>query len=87
VTESLASFRLGRVVSGLVDWAAPGAQRVQSDVAGLLTARGPRARARASAALRRARAELDARRAAIYAIIGSASTALSAHVTPPRLPG
>lgn len=87
VTESLASFRLGRVVSGLVDWAAPGAQRVQSDVAGLLTARGPQARARASAALRRARAELDARRAAIYAIIGSASTALSAHVTPPRLPG
>ncbi len=87
VTESLASFRLSRVVTGLVAWAAPDAQRMQLDVADLLTARGPQARALASAALRQARAELDARRAAIDSVIESASTALPAHATPPRLPG
>jgi hypothetical protein len=87
VTESLASFRLTRVVSGLVAWAAPDAQRVQSDVASVLTARGPQARATASAALRQARAELDVRRSAIDSIIESANAALSAHAAPPRLPG
>lgn len=87
VTESLASFRLSRVVSGLLDWAAPDAQQVQSDVANVLTARGPQARARALAALRRARARLDAKRSAVDAIINSASAALSAHAAPPRLPG
>jgi hypothetical protein len=87
VTESLASFRLARVVSGLVAWAAPDAQRVQTDVASVLTARSPQARARASAALRQALAELDARRSAIDSVIESASTALSAHAAPPRLPG
>jgi hypothetical protein len=87
VTESLASFRLSRVVSGLLTWAAPDAQQVQSDVANVLTARGPEARASASAALRRARAALDARRSAVDAIVESASAALSAHAAPPRLPG
>ena len=41
VTESLASFRLNRVVTGLVTWAAPDAQQVQTDVARVLTAAGP----------------------------------------------
>jgi len=87
VTESLASFRLTRVVSGLVTWAAPDAQQVQTDVADILTARSPQARASASAALRRARAELDAKRAAVDSVIESASAALSAHAVPPTLPG
>jgi hypothetical protein len=87
VTESLASFRLTRVVSGLVAWAAPDAQQVQSDVAAVLTARSPQARARATAGLRQARAELDARRSAVDSVIESASSALSAHAAPPRLPG
>jgi hypothetical protein len=87
VTESLASFRLSRVVSGLLDWAAPDAQQVQADVANVLTARSPQARASASAALLRARARLDAKRSAVDAIINSASAALSAHAAPPRLPG
>jgi hypothetical protein len=87
VTESLASFRLTRVVSGLVTWAAPDAQRVQTDVAELLAARSPQARASASAALRQARAQLDAQRAAVDSVIETASAALSAHAAPPPLPG
>jgi hypothetical protein len=87
VTESLASFRLARVVSGLVTWAAPDAQRVQTDVANVLAARTPQARQSASAALRLARAKLDAQRAVVDSIIDSASAALSAHAAPPTLPG
>jgi hypothetical protein len=87
VTESLASFRLTRVVSGLVTWAAPDAQRVQTDVANVLAARGPQARASASAALRQALAELDAQRATVDSVIESASAALSARAAPPTLPG
>jgi len=87
VTESLASFRLARVVSGLMTWAAPDAERVQADVADVLAASSPQARALASAALRQARARLDMQRSAVYSIIESASAALSAHAAPPRLPG
>src|SRR6266700_703382 len=36
VTESLASFRLAAVVTGLVDWDAPDAMDVQTDVARVL---------------------------------------------------
>ncbi len=87
VTESLASFRLARVVSGLMTWASPDAERVQSDVADVLAASSPQARALASAALRQARAKLDVQRSAVYSVIESASAALSAHAAPPRLPG
>jgi hypothetical protein len=87
VTESLASFRLARVVDGLLTWAVPDAQRVQTDVANVLTAHGPQARARATAALRQAQAKLDAQRSVVDSVIESASSALSAHATPPRLPG
>jgi hypothetical protein len=87
VTESLASFRLDRVVSGLLTWASPYAERVQTDVAKVLAARGPRAKARAAAALRLARARLDTQRSAVDSIIEHASAALSAHAVPPRLPG
>jgi hypothetical protein len=87
VTESLASFRLQRVVTGLVDWAAPDAQQVQADAAEVLAARSPPARSRAAAALRRAVLRLDAQRAAVDSVIASASGALGIQVAPPPLPG
>jgi len=89
VTESLASLRLGRVVTGLVAWASPDAVQVQSDVAAVLAARarGAAAEAGASDALRRSLRTLNAQRAAVDSIIRSASRALSAHASPPPLPG
>jgi hypothetical protein len=87
VTESLASFRLGRVVTGLVTWAAPDAMRVQEDVAGVITARDPAAKARAQAALQRDLRTLNAQRAAVDSVISSASRSLSARVPALPLPG
>jgi hypothetical protein len=87
VTESLASFRLQRVVNGLVAWAAPDAERVQADVANVLAARGTGAEASAQAALQRALRTLNAQRAAVDSIISSASRSLSARVSPLPLPG
>ncbi len=86
VTESLASFRLNRVVTGLVTWAAPEAQQVQTDVARVLTAPNQRARELDLASLQQARAKLDAQRTAVDSIIESASRSLSAGVAPPELP-
>jgi len=87
VTESLASFRLNRAVTGLVTWAAPDAIDVQADVARVLRAPDAQAKATDMAALQQALRRLDAQRAAVYAIIKAASTSLSAHATPPSLPG
>jgi hypothetical protein len=86
VTESLASFRLNRVVTGLVTWAAPEAQQVQTDVAHVLTAPNQQARALDLASLQQARAKLDAQRTAVDSIIQSASRSLSASTAPPELP-
>jgi hypothetical protein len=86
VTESLASFRLGRVVNALVAWASRDAVQVQTDVADVLAAHGTAAKAHAVAALQRSLRTLNAQRAAIDAIILSASRSLSAHVSPPYLP-
>jgi len=88
VTESLASFRLGRVVTGLVNWAAPDAIDVQTDVAQVLRDLGnPQAKATATAALQQAVRRLDAQRAAVDAIVNSAARSLSARASPPKLPG
>ena len=87
VTESLASFNLGRVVTGLVNWAAPDAQNVQNDVARVLQARSPQARRAATSALDRALRRLGAQRRAVDAIMEAAIRALSAHAKPPYLPG
>ncbi len=87
VTESLASFHLARAVTGLVNWAAPDAQDVQTEVGKVLAARGQQARNNAMAALNRALRRLDAQRAAIDAVLAPAIRSLSAHVAPPRLPG
>jgi len=87
VTESLASFHLGKVVSGLVNWAAPDAVDVQTDVATMLAAPNPQAKAKDAAALQHALRKLDAQRAAIDATIQTATRSLSAHASPPSLPG
>ena len=87
VPESLASFHLQTAVNDLVTWGFPLAQRVQTDVATLVTAKTPTSVQRASAQLRRDQQVLDAQRARIDRLITSASTSLSAHVSPPSLPG
>ena len=87
VTESLASFGLGRVVSGLVAWAAPDALDAQTDVARILTARTAQAKAADTAALQQALRRLDDQRSAVDKIMESANRSLSAHGTLPSLPG
>lgn len=85
--ESLASFHLETAVNDLVTWAFPLAQRVQADVAAVVTAGSPSASAAAAAQLRRDQRALDAQRAKIDARFQSASRALSANASPPPLPG
>lgn len=87
VPESLYSYKLAGAVTGLVDWAAPNAERVQADVATLLSARGAQARGRAQAALTAALAALDSKRAEVDAVIGAAIKSLGVHESGPRLPG
>ena len=87
VPESLASFHLQDAVTGLVDWAAPDAEQVQSDVARLLAARGPQARSQAQAALNAALRRLNTQRDAADAVLDSAIRTLAVHAGPPRLPG
>jgi hypothetical protein len=85
--ESLARFHLKDAVTGLVTWAAPDAEQVQADVAGVLAARSPQARSAARLALARALRRLDAQRAATDAVISSAISSLAVRAAPPRLPG
>src|SRR6185437_9516188 len=73
-------------VNDLVTWGFPLAQRVQTDVASLVTAKAPDAVAHATAQLRKDQLALDAQRARINRLIGAASASLSAHVAPPNLP-
>ena len=87
VPESLASFHLDKAVNDLVTWGFPQAQRVQSDVATRLAATTPAEIDTASAQLRRDQQAMDAQRARINQAFTSASTALTAHVVPPSLPG
>jgi len=83
---SLASFHLQTAVNDLVTWGFPLAQRVQTDVATIVSAKTPAAAQRASAQLHRDQQALDAERALIDRLITSASTSLSARVSPPSLP-
>jgi len=87
VPESLASFHLQVAVSGLISWAAPDAEQVQSDVAAVLAAPGPAARAASRAALARALRRLDAQRSAADQPIRAALAALAVRAALPRLPG
>jgi hypothetical protein len=87
VSESLDSFHLDRVVTGLVNWAAPDAIDVQNDVVAVLRARDAQARSSAMAALQQAIRKLDAQRAAVDSIMEHAIRSLSANAAPPALPG
>ncbi|MGH3155792.1 MAG: hypothetical protein ACRDNF_04330 [Streptosporangiaceae bacterium] len=87
VPESLASFNLQPCVNDLVTWGFPLAQRVQTDVADILTASGAPGRAAGNAALAKDRRALDAKRTAINGILDHANAALGAHAQLPSLPG
>jgi hypothetical protein len=84
--ESLASFHLDVTVNDLVTWGFPDAQRVQADVATILTAHTSAAIRAATAQLHRDQRVLDAERATIDGMINAASRSLSANVAPPVLP-
>jgi hypothetical protein len=74
------------IVEGLVTWAFPDAQQVQTDVAHVLGASGA-ARAAANAKLQRDLRTLDAQRAYLNKIMMNAVSATSATGKPPPLPG
>jgi len=84
--ESLASFHLAQTVNDLVTWGFPDAQRVQIDVATILTASTRAASQAATTALQHDQQVLDDERATIDAMINTASKSLSAGVAPPTLP-
>jgi hypothetical protein len=87
VPESLASYHLDVVVNDLVIWAFPLAQRVQNDVAGILTASSAGARASGNAALVRDRRAMDAERSVTDGKLRSVIAAVDPHAQPPNLPG
>jgi hypothetical protein len=87
VMESLSSFHLDRVVNGLITWAFPDAQKVQTDVADELASHSAVGRARAAAALQRDRRVLNAQRAALDKIMMNALTHTGARAKLPNLPG
>lgn len=86
VHESLASFRLNRVVDGLVTWAFPYAQNVQNDVARILQTKGA-AQAAATAKLHRDLRTLDGQRARLDQIMRTAIRATGATGKLPPLAG
>jgi len=82
VPESLASFHLDRAVTSVSRWAAADATVVCADIAAVITSDTAAGRGRLLAD----QATLDAERATFDRLIGTASAALSAHVSPPALP-
>jgi hypothetical protein len=87
VPESLFSYRLVGVVSALVNWAVPDAERVQTDVANVLAARTSQARSAAEGQLTAALAVLNKQRSEIDSVINAAIKDLNVHESGPRLPG
>ena len=87
VAGSLASFNLQATVIDRVTRAFPLAQRVELALGTRDAAATPAAKARATAALQKDQQALDAQRATIDRAITAASNALSAHASPPNLPG
>jgi hypothetical protein len=86
VSESLASYNLPNAVNGLITWAFPDAQRVQSDVALVLQTKGA-AKTAATAKLQRDLRTLDAQRAYVNKIMMTGVRGTSATVKLPSLPG
>ncbi len=87
VPESLARFHLPATVDNLLTWAFPWAQRVQTDIAAVLSAPGQRVRDTASTALQADQRELDARRAEVDSALSGATRSLGSADIPPSLPG
>jgi hypothetical protein len=87
VPESLARFHLPAMVDDLLTWAFPWAQRVQADIAAVLSGSARQARATASTALFADRRELDARRAEVNGALARAERALGSAPAPLSLPG
>jgi hypothetical protein len=85
--ESLDGYGLVAVVTSLIDWVAPDAADVQTDVSRVLAASTPAARGQAQAALKVALTRLDAQRAAVNGPIRKAIAALGMKASPLRLPG
>ena len=85
VPESLASYHLQAAVTDLIDWAAPDAVKVQSDVATVLTDRGQPNESAAVARLGNDLRKLRAQRAVVDAALAPAIQALSPGSAPPRL--
>ena len=86
VHESLSSFRLDRVTSGLLTWAFPYAQRVQNDVATILRTQGA-AHTAATTKLQKDLRVLDNQRTYLDRIMMAAIAATGATNRPPPLPG
>jgi len=86
VPESLARFALPAAVNDLITWAFPWAQRVQRDVADVLSATDAAGRARAGVALRADRHQLDSLRAKVYGPLSRAARSLGTNENPPNLP-
>ena len=85
VPESLASYNLQNAVTDLINWAAPDAANVQSDVATVLTDRGKPAESAATAQLAKDLRKLRAQRAVVYAALAPAVKALSPRSALPTL--
>ena len=85
VPESLDGYHLQTAVKDLIDWAAPDAGQVQSDVATVLSQRGQPGEQAAEAALARDLTKLKAQRAVVYAALRPAIAALSPSSKPPVL--
>jgi hypothetical protein len=87
VPESLDSYRLGGAVTGLVAWAAPDAERVQTDVANVLSAPSQQARSQAESELTAAEAALSQQGAAVNRLVDAAMRSLGVHSGWLKLPG
>ena len=86
VPESLARFGLPATVDTLVSWAFPWAQRVEDDIAAVLSARSAPARAAAAAALQADRRQLGALRGRVDSALLHAAHAVGSADGPPSLP-
>ena len=87
VPESLDAYRLQSAITGLINWAAPGAEAVQQDIASSISARGTPAEAADLAVQQRAVQRLDQQRTAIDKTLNAAIRSLSPHAAAPVLPG
>ncbi len=87
VEQSLDSYKLAGVVTGLINWAAPDAQNVQTDVANVLAAHTAAARSLAEARLNADLVVLNKQRSRIDNVINAARKALDVTQAGPTLPG